>query len=52
MNGAEIPVRHGAPVRVRVERQLGYKSVKYVQQIVVSDTFPDTGSSMTARSPG
>ena len=44
MNGAEIPVRHGAPLRVRVERQLGYKSVKYVQQIVVSDTFPDTGT--------
>lgn len=43
MNGADLPVRHGAPLRVRVERQLGYKSLKYVQQIVVSDVFPDAG---------
>jgi hypothetical protein len=44
MNGTDIPVRHGAPLRARVERQLGYKSVKYVQQIVVSDVFPDNGT--------
>lgn len=33
MNGAPLPVRHGAPVRLRVERQLGYKQAKYVMRI-------------------
>lgn len=43
MNGGDVPVRHGAPIRLRVERQLGYKSLKYVHRIVVSDAFPDAG---------
>jgi DMSO/TMAO reductase YedYZ molybdopterin-dependent catalytic subunit len=43
MNGSELPVRHGAPIRLRVERQLGYKSLKYLQRIVVSDEFADGG---------
>jgi DMSO/TMAO reductase YedYZ molybdopterin-dependent catalytic subunit len=33
MNDAPLPVPHGAPVRLRVERQLGYKHAKYVQRI-------------------
>jgi DMSO/TMAO reductase YedYZ molybdopterin-dependent catalytic subunit len=33
MNGAALPVRHGAPLRLRVERQLGYKHAKYVMRI-------------------
>ncbi|HEY9234219.1 MULTISPECIES: molybdopterin-binding protein [Phenylobacterium] len=33
MNGAPLPVAHGAPVRLRVERQLGYKHAKYVMRI-------------------
>jgi DMSO/TMAO reductase YedYZ molybdopterin-dependent catalytic subunit len=45
MNGRDLPVPHGAPVRLRVERQIGYKSVKYIQRIVVSDEFVDTGDS-------
>jgi len=43
MNGQDLPVAHGAPVRVRVETQIGYKSVKYLQRIVVTDEFVDTG---------
>jgi DMSO/TMAO reductase YedYZ molybdopterin-dependent catalytic subunit len=43
MNGRALAVRHGAPVRVRVERQLGYKSIKYVQRIVVTEVFDDGG---------
>jgi len=43
MNGRDLPVPHGAPVRLRVERQLGYKSMKYVRSIVVSDAFDDGG---------
>jgi hypothetical protein len=45
MNGQDLPVAHGAPVRVRVETQIGYKSVKYLQRIVVTDEFVDTGDS-------
>ena len=33
MNGAALPVPHGAPLRLRVERQLGYKMAKYVMGI-------------------
>lgn len=43
MNGRDLPMPHGAPVRLRVERQMGYKSVKYLQRIVVTDEFEDGG---------
>jgi DMSO/TMAO reductase YedYZ molybdopterin-dependent catalytic subunit len=33
MNGQPLPVKHGAPIRLRVERQLGYKMAKYVMRI-------------------
>jgi DMSO/TMAO reductase YedYZ molybdopterin-dependent catalytic subunit len=41
MNGGALPVAHGAPVRLRVERQLGYKSLKYVCRIDVADRLDD-----------
>ncbi len=41
MNGGDLPTQHGAPVRLRVETQIGYKSVKYLQRIVVTDKFID-----------
>ncbi len=44
MNGRELPIAHGAPVRLRVERQIGYKSHKYLQRIVVADQFDDGGA--------
>jgi DMSO/TMAO reductase YedYZ molybdopterin-dependent catalytic subunit len=37
MNGAPLQVPHGAPVRLRVERQLGYKQAKYVMAIEAVD---------------
>ena len=43
MNGRSLPVSHGAPVRLRVETQLGYKSVKYLHRILVKDEFDDMG---------
>lgn len=33
MNGAPLSVKHGAPLRLRVERQLGYKHAKYLMRI-------------------
>jgi DMSO/TMAO reductase YedYZ molybdopterin-dependent catalytic subunit len=43
MNGRDLPVPHGAPVRLRIERQMGYKSMKYLRRIVVADEFDDGG---------
>ncbi len=43
MNGHDLPIAHGAPVRLRVETQLGYKSLKYLQRIVVTETFDKIG---------
>ena len=37
MNGADLKVEHGAPVRIRAERQLGYKQPKYVERIDLVD---------------
>lgn len=38
MNGETLPVAHGAPLRVRVERLLGYKMTKYIRRVeLVSD---------------
>jgi DMSO/TMAO reductase YedYZ molybdopterin-dependent catalytic subunit len=39
LNGQPLPVAHGAPVRLRVERQLGYKQAKYVMRVQVVDSF-------------
>jgi len=43
MNGETLPARNGAPVRLRVETQIGYKSVKYLSRVVVTDKFADPG---------
>ena len=39
MNGKPLPFAHGAPLRLRVERQLGYKSAKYISRIEAVDRF-------------
>jgi len=48
MNGRDLPVPHGAPVRLRVERQIGYKNLKYVYGITVSDSARDWGKGLGA----
>ena len=45
MNGGDSPVPHGAPVRLRLERQMGYKSMKFVRRLIVADEFDDGGMS-------
>lgn len=39
LNGRRLDVPHGAPLRLRVERQLGYKQAKYIQRIEITDSF-------------
>lgn len=37
LNDAPLPIRNGAPIRARVERQLGYKMAKYIMRIELVD---------------
>jgi DMSO/TMAO reductase YedYZ molybdopterin-dependent catalytic subunit len=43
MNGADLPVPFGGPLRMRVPRQLGYKSVKYITRITLTDDLRKFG---------
>jgi len=38
-NGGDLPVGFGGPLRIRVPRQLGYKSVKYINRLTVTDNL-------------
>jgi DMSO/TMAO reductase YedYZ molybdopterin-dependent catalytic subunit len=42
LNDAPIDLDHGAPVRLRIPTQLGYKSAKWVRQIEIAAAFPTT----------
>ena len=44
MNGEPLDIPHGAPLRLRVERQLGYKHAKYVQRVQLTDTLAGIGA--------
>lgn len=39
LNGAPLPVANGAPLRMRIERKLGYKQPKYVHTIELVDSY-------------
>jgi DMSO/TMAO reductase YedYZ molybdopterin-dependent catalytic subunit len=43
MNGSQLPVPFGGPVRLRVPRQIGYKSVKYINRLTLTDTLKPFG---------
>jgi DMSO/TMAO reductase YedYZ molybdopterin-dependent catalytic subunit len=43
MNGPDLNADHGAPLRLRVARQLGYKSVKFLSRITVTDSLKHVG---------
>jgi len=43
MNGETLPVPYGAPLRLRVERQLGYKHAKYIRRIEAVESFAHIG---------
>jgi DMSO/TMAO reductase YedYZ molybdopterin-dependent catalytic subunit len=51
MNDGELPVGFGGPLRLRVPRQLGYKSVKYLTRLTVTDDIKKFGKGLGSASP-
>ena len=51
MNGGELPVGNGGPLRLRVPRQLGYKSVKFITHMTVTDSLKTFGKGLGSASP-
>jgi DMSO/TMAO reductase YedYZ molybdopterin-dependent catalytic subunit len=51
MNNGDLPVQFGGPLRLRLPRQLGYKSVKYINHIVVTDSMKHIGLGLGSASP-
>lgn len=51
MNGQPLPDGHGAPLRLRVTRQLGYKSVKYLTRVAVVDSLRHVRNGLGSISP-
>jgi DMSO/TMAO reductase YedYZ molybdopterin-dependent catalytic subunit len=51
LNGQDLPPDHGAPVRLKVTRQLGYKSVKYLEKITLVDSLKHVGDGRGSISP-
>ena len=51
MNGGELPVGNGGPLRLRLPRQLGYKSVKFITQLMVTDSLKKFGKGLGSASP-
>jgi DMSO/TMAO reductase YedYZ molybdopterin-dependent catalytic subunit len=51
MNGGELPATHGGPLRLRVPRQLGYKNVKYITRLTVTDNLKSFGAGLGSASP-
>jgi DMSO/TMAO reductase YedYZ molybdopterin-dependent catalytic subunit len=43
MNGAPLPITHGAPIRLRIETQLGFKMVKWIKAIEFVEEYRDIG---------
>jgi DMSO/TMAO reductase YedYZ molybdopterin-dependent catalytic subunit len=44
LNGKALPVSNGAPLRLRVERQLGYKMNKYIRAIELVSSYAAIGN--------
>lgn len=51
MNDGDLPVGFGGPLRLRVPRQLGYKSVKYVVRLTATDSMKGFGKGLGSSSP-
>lgn len=51
MNGGALPVPFGGPLRLRVPRQLGYKSIKYITRLTVTDDIRKFGKGLGSAEP-
>lgn len=51
MNDGDLPPSFGGPLRVRVPRQLGYKSVKFVVRLTATDSLKHLGKGLGSASP-
>jgi DMSO/TMAO reductase YedYZ molybdopterin-dependent catalytic subunit len=51
MNGGDLPVGFGGPLRMRVPRQLGYKSVKFITRLSVTDNIKAFGKGLGSAAP-
>ena len=43
MNGSDLPVAHGGPLRMRLPRQIGYKNLKFITRLTVTDNIKGFG---------
>jgi DMSO/TMAO reductase YedYZ molybdopterin-dependent catalytic subunit len=51
MNGGDLPVGNGGPLRLRLPRQLGYKSVKFITHLTVTDNLKKFGEGLGSAAP-
>ncbi len=51
MNDSDLPVGNGGPLRMRVPRQLGYKSVKFITHLTVTDDIKRFGKGLGSAAP-
>lgn len=46
MNGRALPIKHGAPLRLRIETQVGFKMAKWIERIEVISDYSGIGAGM------
>ena len=51
MNDADLPVSFGGPLRLRLPRQLGYKSVKFINRVTATNSLKNLGKGLGSASP-
>jgi DMSO/TMAO reductase YedYZ molybdopterin-dependent catalytic subunit len=51
LNGDELPTGNGGPLRLRLPRQLGYKSVKFITRVTVTDSLKGFGKGLGSAAP-
>ncbi len=51
LNGGELPVGNGGPLRMRLPRHLGYKSVKFITRLTVADSLKGFGKGLGSAAP-
>ncbi len=51
MNDGDLPPSFGGPLRMRVPRQLGYKNVKFITRLTVTDSMKPFGKGLGSAAP-